>query len=296
MDFCLIHRAIPGFLIFIFMVTSAQFTYAESNSWSCLCYQEHYQGKIVEATACRTLKSVCQKFEDRVKRGSSAIVKGSLSASCTQVQGAHPADVLGSRKQWLPSKRPGATWTPNGCYLRSKLESSGSNTRVIRHHDQARFTLRSGWTFRPMHDAQSGQAWFKATRAGNTSLRFDIPSVETSATPSACHHFKTDLTLLYASRSRMIFGATLHCEAAPDNFEVVAERRHILMTIEDHLTAPELQAFWSYKSSMTKHEIYGSLSMIRYHFEMKSSTIDVWKERITCGRRLLFELAQTEQT
>lgn len=86
-------------------------------AWQCLCYQEHYKGKVVNATACRATEEACKKFEAKTEKGSKAIVKGSLIKSCTAVNSSKPEDSLGGVGQWLPSKKPGATWTPAGCFL-----------------------------------------------------------------------------------------------------------------------------------------------------------------------------------
>ena len=97
---------------------------ASAAAWHCLCYQERYQGRVVDATACRSTKPTCQKLQSRVYRGSKAIVAGSLSQGCTEVKGANPEAALGGRGKWLPSKRPGAIWSPAGCFLPQKTAAA----------------------------------------------------------------------------------------------------------------------------------------------------------------------------
>ena len=93
-------------------------TKISKTDWFCLCYQERYKGAVVNATACRKKLKHCRTLENKVlTKGSKAIVKGSLIRSCAPVMGTHPAETLMSKKTWLNSARPGATWNPTGCLI-----------------------------------------------------------------------------------------------------------------------------------------------------------------------------------
>ena len=90
-----------------------------------MCYQERYQGAPTEVTTCRASAKACHRLAQRVKRGTSVLIAKSQSRSCTAFSGAHPAVQLGKRSAWIPSKKPGAWWTPAGCLLPklSKIKS-----------------------------------------------------------------------------------------------------------------------------------------------------------------------------
>ena len=43
---------------------------AASVLWSCLCYRSRYQGRETVATACRRNSVQCERFAEKVRRGS----------------------------------------------------------------------------------------------------------------------------------------------------------------------------------------------------------------------------------
>ena len=92
-----------------------------TRSWHCLCYQERVQGVPTHATACRPTKEMCIDLANKVKRGSSILVPGSLSVSCQERKGPAPWKTFqkrgSNRALWRPSSHPGAWWSPGGCYL-----------------------------------------------------------------------------------------------------------------------------------------------------------------------------------
>ena len=88
-----------------------------AKDWYCLCYQENYKNKVVNATACRTSEQGCEKLSKKIKQGTQSIIKGSLSKSCRLFQGDHPSKHLGTLDQWLASSKEGAWWSPKGCLI-----------------------------------------------------------------------------------------------------------------------------------------------------------------------------------
>ena len=105
--------------------TVVQSTQAKKIDWFCLCYQERYKGAVVNATACRKTLKQCRILENKAStKGSKVIVKDSLIRSCEPVMGKHPSKTLKSKKTWLDSARPGATWNPTGCLIPQDSETS----------------------------------------------------------------------------------------------------------------------------------------------------------------------------
>jgi hypothetical protein len=125
---------ITSSLLLVALPTHARVSGAKTSQWHCLCYKERYKGSVVQATSCRSNVKACKKLEMKVKRGSKAIVAGSLSRRCTAVKASHPEKKLGGVGQWLPSARPGAIWTPSGCFLTQagKTKSKSSNVSVAK--------------------------------------------------------------------------------------------------------------------------------------------------------------------
>ena len=99
------------------------------DTWHCMCYQELFQGKPSDSTACRQTRESCLDLEQKVAEGSPVLVKGSKSVGCKRVKAKDPWDVFGVRYQWLHSSQPGAWWTPRGCFLAGGASSAHSRTR-----------------------------------------------------------------------------------------------------------------------------------------------------------------------
>ena len=89
----------------------------EATDWYCLCYKEIDKGQPTPVTTCRSSAQECSQLSQRVSKGSKVIVKGSQNRPCTVFKGAHPSTQMGHHKVWRPSKKKGAWWTPQGCFI-----------------------------------------------------------------------------------------------------------------------------------------------------------------------------------
>ena len=108
--------------------------------WHCMCYEEIVKGQPTLSTACRPTLNMCRDLEQKVKQGSSILVKDSTVARCQQKRGAAPWNAItgkGShRYYWQPSSQPGAWWSAAGCFLpmnlkkKAKLASSKRRAKV----------------------------------------------------------------------------------------------------------------------------------------------------------------------
>jgi hypothetical protein len=87
-----------------------------TNEWWCVCYQSTGDAGPQPATACRAHEDQCHALEQRIAKGSRALVAGSLTHNCRKLSGEHPGDSTGGRERWQPSKLEGA-WSSEGACL-----------------------------------------------------------------------------------------------------------------------------------------------------------------------------------
>jgi hypothetical protein len=86
--------------------------------WWCMCYREYVDGQIVTSTGCRANREACENLERASVKGGKFLVENGVVKPCTQVPGEHPADTLGHRSEWQPSRRPGAWQLIGSCVLK----------------------------------------------------------------------------------------------------------------------------------------------------------------------------------
>jgi hypothetical protein len=85
--------------------------------WWCMCYREYVDGQIVTSTGCRANREACENLQRASVKGGKFLVENGVVKPCTQVPGEHPADSLGHRSEWQPSRRPGAWQLVGSCVL-----------------------------------------------------------------------------------------------------------------------------------------------------------------------------------
>jgi len=255
-----------------------QAVWAKSGDWSCLCYKERYQGKVVDVTTCRSTIKACKKLQSRVSKGSRAIVKDSLAVPCAQVKGDHPSDTLGHKKSWLPSKKPGATWTPAGCFLSGKsAQSAGKVNELINAKDgHYSVVLNSGWKIRTYTEQTKGKSWLEATKSGSSPIRFKkIPAFSYCA-----ELYVESAQIVKSSKDRILMGLHINCEFEGEDIRS-AERFHSLISISSN-NPPQFKMLWSSSGRKESNEVTGVMSVSAYKFKAKDGSIQVWDQSINC--------------
>ncbi len=109
--------------------------YAVDRTWYCMCYQERYRGKVVDATGCRTHIAQCKDLERRASNGTRYIVADSLVQECTTFQGKHP-NMIFNKGNWKQLNQPSMLWTPDGCVLQEQKQNKKSTPSPIQESKQ----------------------------------------------------------------------------------------------------------------------------------------------------------------
>lgn len=274
--------------------------WSKSDIWSCLCYQERYQGKAVDVTTCRSSKQKCEALQKKVIKGSKALIKNSMSIPCTQIQAKHPSDVLGASKKWIPSKKPGATWTPAGCFLKGdSVYSGGKEDEVFFVKDSpdahASILLRSNWIVRTYTNATKGTSWLELTHPKSKLVQFKkfptLDAVFEKGRKCDSLFFSSGYTVK-ASKEELIVALNLDC-AMVGGDTMSGELFFSLISISNQ-AQPKVKMLWSEKGSRTSNDLHQEVQEDYYEMKNKKGKIEIWKLRLDCRQPESYNMAKDD--
>ena len=276
------------------------FAWSKSEIWSCLCYQERYQGKAMDVTTCRASQQKCEALQKKVIKGSKTLIKNSMSLPCTQLQAKHPSDVLGSPNKWIPSKKTGATWTPAGCFLKGdSIYSGGKEDEVFFVKESpdahASILLRSNWIVRTYTDAVKGKAWLELTHPRSKIVQFKkLPTLDALFDRGRkCDSliFSSGYTVK-ASKKELIVALNLDC-AMIGGDTMSGELFFSLISISNQ-AQPKVKMLWSAKGSRTSNDLHQEVQEDYYEIDNKKGQMEIWKLRLECKQPKSFDIAKDD--
>lgn len=269
--------------------------------WRCLCYQERTPDGAREATACRATAGECAALEARALKGSKSIVPGSLLLPCVPVSGAHPSEPLGG-VGWLPSKRPGAVWTPSGCYLGSYL---GAAPKGAAHKGAAprapqervaptlpawrpvALALPAGWALAVTSSPRLGAGWLRVTKAGaKETLLKQLPSTGAplraeGVAEARCDEVALEVTLKHQDAQRALLWASFTCSGEGAD---IGETRvaHALLSLRLS-GAPEAQTLWAGEALSERNDSLGTARVESFELSVEKGELRVSSKVEECA-------------
>ena len=248
---------------------------AATQDWHCLCYLENYKGSTVHATACRASIKACKSLEKRVAVGSKAVVKGSMFVPCTQVKGAHPSSALGLKEAWLPSKRPGATWTPARCALGPVLSESQLKVKRASQKSDVKTKTPSGWALHTYVSPNMGTGWLEAIKGSLTAQYRHFPVFG-----AGCSTISSDWNMVKKSSTGVIGELIVGC-AGPGEDNIYTQGRSTLVHISSD-SPPVFKTLWSRKAHHFANYSLGETKSEEYTFNIKGGELHIMGHDVVC--------------
>ena len=270
------------FISMFFILSLTQQAFVQAKEWYCLCYSERTNNETIQATACRSALQQCQKLEHKAKLGSEVIVADSLQVPCVKVNGEHPADDLGHKALWKPSKKEGSVWLPNACYLGEKIYQRADIHIKTNEPVAKSLTLKSGWQIKPHFNEMIGFTWLTASQENKEYSYTQFPLFEKGyADEPSCFSYDLKIESIYQKKDLAIVKLFSRCTSdGADVFSHVEMLALVLITIKKG--KPLFATLWQEQAAGHRNESLGESEYGEYLIELVGTQIKVVFKETQC--------------
>lgn len=278
-------------LTFIYLILAEQVLAKENepiSSWYCLCYSERAGDQVIQATACRSTLQQCQKLEQKAKNGSKTIIADSLQVPCLEVKGAHPAEDLGFKDLWKPSKKLGSVWSPNACYLGEKIyQRKEILSKAGEPTSNPPLLLQSGWQLKPHFNEMIGFTWLTAEQGKKSYSYTRFPLFEKGfvyegVQEPSCFSHSLRLQHIYQEADLSVVSFLANCESdGADVFSFQELNTLLLIKIKDGV--PHFTHLWSGKGGGNRNESIGESNNESYKISLADKILKIVYEVTQCN-------------